>query len=310
MAKTYEEMKKAYETARKAIEECHAEIKNNERMVGQTAGIIQEGAKEIGLRVQQLKDGGATGTDIAAFQGDAEVKKMLAEVNNFFASLDKELKQIATAHAAAKTKHVKAFWDTKTALEAEIKDRKKAVSTKLGTGNKSLPDMEKMLADMNKFKDSAAFVGVDAFEPETVDSHKREFNFQVKDQIASTKQAKLSAQQQMLDEQALNERNLAKHVGVGKTSVAAAVAAEKSAKEAVAKKDGGALNAAKVEAAKALKAVSDIDQIFDRAYADDWIRSKINASKIKGKIDGTAKSIKETAKALDAIAKRVAALKV
>ena len=61
MAKTYEEMKKAYETAKKAIEECHAEIKNNERMVGQTAGIIQEGAKEIGLRVQQLKDGGATG---------------------------------------------------------------------------------------------------------------------------------------------------------------------------------------------------------------------------------------------------------
>lgn len=310
MAKSYEELKKAYETAKKAIEECHTEIKNNERMVGQTAGIIQEGAKEIGLRVQQLKDGGATGTDLAAFQNDAEIKKMLAEVNNFFASLDKELKKIAATHSAAKTKHVKAFWDTKTALEAEIKDRKKAVSTKLGVGNKSLPDMEKMLADMNKFKDTAAFVGVDAFDPETVESHKKEFNFQVKDQIASTKEVKLSAQQQMLDEQALNERNLAKHVGVGKTAVAAAIAAEKAGKEAVQKKDAGGLNAAKAEAEKAFKVVSAIDQIFDRAYADDWIRSKINTSKIKGKIEGTAKSMKETAKAIDAIAKRVAALKI
>lgn len=308
MAEKYDELKKAYDTAKALVEACYLEIKANERVVGQTAGVIKEGVKEIGLRVQHLKDQGAKGSELKDFANDPEIKKMLASIEQFFGSLDKSLKKIAVTHKSAKDKGIKAFWDTKADLETEIKTRKKAVSTKLGTGNKSLPDMEKLLATMDKYKNDASFLGVDGFAPETVEEHRKEFGYAVKDEIAKSKDLRLTSEQQMLDEQALNERNLAKNIGLAKTALTNAQSAHEAAKAALGKKDGATVKKQQEAVAKALAQVQGIESIFTRAFKDDWIKSKIATSSIKSKIEATSKGITQLRQALEVIDLKVKAM--
>ena len=310
MARKIEEFQKGFAEVEKAILACHEAIKNNERFIGQTSGVIDEGINEVGLQVQKLKDKGQSGTTIADFDKDADVKKMLASIEQYVQAIGKELKRVADLHAAAKSKHVKAFWALKKDLEAEIKSRKKEVSTKLNLGNKSLPDMEKLLDRMGKYVDSAVFVGVDAFVPETLDEHRRRVTQGLKQTVAQTKAAKLTAEQQMLDEQALNERNLAKNLGIVKTLAQTIAKASQEAAKAVAAKDAKALQTAKTEIAAAAKQVASIALIFERAFKDDWIKSKIRDSNAKGKIESTAKFITEANAKLKVMAAKVQALKV
>jgi hypothetical protein len=84
--------------------------------------------KELGLRIQQLKSEGATGKALKEFASDPEVKKMVAS--------------------------------------DEIASRKKQVSTKIGTGNKSLADMQKLHAELAKYGDDHELMAVVGFLPE------------------------------------------------------------------------------------------------------------------------------------------------
>lgn len=308
MADKYDELKKTYEAAKAIIEACYIEIKASERVVAQTAGVIQEGTKEIGLRVQKLKDQGAKGTELKDFMGDAEVKKMAASIEQFFGSLDKALQKVSATHKSAKTKGISVFKTARKDLEDEVKTRKKAISTKLGTGNKSLPDLEKLLATMNKYLDDASFMGVDIFVPEMIEQHRKEFAQAVKNEIAKSKDLKLSNEQQMLDEQALNERNLSKNIGLAKTALTTAQSAQQAAKAALAKKDSGTLKKQQEIVTKSLKQVQDIESIFTRAFKDEWIRSKIAASSIKGKIEATSKAATQVRQAIEVIDLQVKAM--
>jgi hypothetical protein len=310
MAEKIDDFKKRYTTLTAAIDTCHEEIKKNERAVGQTAGIVQEGTKVVGNRVQELKDKGQSGTTIADFAKDPEVKTMMASLEQHLVAIDKQLKSIVAVHAQAKSKSVVGFWALKTEVEGEIKSRKKAVSTKLGTGNKSLVDMEKLLVDINKYKDSGTFVGVDIFVPETIEQHRKEFNFAIKDEIAKAKDVRLTAEQQMLDEQALNERNLTKNTSAAKSLVEAIGGAVKKAGDALASKNAKALKEEQELVVKAAKQLAGLASIYDRALKDQWIRSKIKDSSIKGKIEATAKFIGEADSKVAVLAKKVAEMKV
>lgn len=310
MAEKIDDFKKRYTTLTAAIDTCHEEIKKNERAVGQTAGIVQEGTKVVGNRVLELKDKGQSGTTIADFAKDPEVKTMMASLEQHLVAIDKQLKSIAAVHAQAKSKSVVGFWALKTEVEGEIKSRKKAVSTKLGTGNKSLVDMEKLLVDINKYKDSGTFVGVDIFVPETIEQHRKEFNFAIKDEIAKAKDVRLTAEQQMFDEQALNERNLTKNTSAAKSLVEAIGGAVKKAGEALASKNAKALKEEQELVEKAAKQLAGLASIYDRAFKDQWIRSKIKDSSIKGKIEATAKFIGEADSKVAVLAKKVAEMKV
>jgi hypothetical protein len=50
--------------------------------------------------------------------------------------------------------------DLETELTKEIKDRKKQLTTKVGAGNKSVADMEKLLETIKKYKLSAEYKSV------------------------------------------------------------------------------------------------------------------------------------------------------
>ncbi len=291
MAKEYENYKKSFEQIKKEILDIGAEIKKNANFVSQTSGVIKEGVKEIGLRVQELKDAGQTGTTIKDFENDPTVKKMLSAIDGYMNGIEKELKRIAGVHNGDSKKTRDAFWDLKKDLAAEITKRKKEVSTKLGTGNKSLPNMETLLKEMDKYKDSAAFVAVDIFIPEDIADHRKELKRDIEDQIKSTKEAKLSAEQKMLDEQALNIRNLLKNVAQAKNLCEAILKLCVAAEKALEERNQKALMTAKAEIPKPLKELGELAAIGERALKDTWIKSKIEDSKDKAKILGGIKSI-------------------
>ena len=56
MAATFEDFKKQYEAIKSKVVGYAAAIDKDQRFMGQTVGIIKEGVKEVGLRVQELKD--------------------------------------------------------------------------------------------------------------------------------------------------------------------------------------------------------------------------------------------------------------
>jgi len=308
MAEKYDELKKAYEAAKVIIENCQTEIKANERAIGQTTGVIDEGVKEIGLRVQKLKDQGAKGADLDDFIKDPEVKKMVASIEQFLGSIDKALKKVDVVHKAAKVKGIAAVNNIKKDLQDEIKTRKKALTTKLGTGNKSLPDMEKLLAAITKYQDEAAFLGVDIFVVEDIEEHRRKFLKDVKAEIAKSKDLRLTAEQQLLDEQALNERNLAKNIGLAKTALTNAQSSFEAAKSALTKKDASTLKKEQESVTKALTQVKAIESIFTRAFKDEWIKSKIADSSIKGKIEQASKGVTQLRQAIEVIDLKVKAM--
>jgi hypothetical protein len=88
------------------------------------------------LRIQQLKSEGATGKALKEFASDPEVKKMVAS--------------------------------------DEIASRKKQVSTKIGTGNKSLADMQKLHAELAKYGDDHELMAVVGFLPEEIAGHRKQ----------------------------------------------------------------------------------------------------------------------------------------
>ncbi|MCL4205378.1 MAG: hypothetical protein KJ000_23090 [Pirellulaceae bacterium] len=216
---------------------------------------------------------------------------MLSAIDGYMNGIEKELKRIAGVHNGTSKKTRDAFWDLKKDLAAEITKRKKAVSTKLGTGNKSLPNMETLLKDMDKYKDSAAFVAVDAFMPEEIADHRKELKRDIEDQIKSTKEAKLSAEQKMLDEQALNIRNLLKNVAQAKNLCEAILKFCAAAEKALEERNQKALMTAKAEIPKPLKELGELAAIGERALKDSWIKSKIEDSKDKSKILGGIKAM-------------------
>ena len=290
MAKQYEEFAKTIKEAMKALASAAEEYDKDQRFLGQTTGVIQEGVKEVGLRVQELKHRGNTGTDIKDFADDAEVKTMLASINGYMDGLKKELAHAAEVHKKT-TPMVKLAYDTKTALAKEIKDRKKALSTKLGTGNKSLPDMEKLLADLEKYMGTSEFARVEAFVPEPYAQHEKDLARKLGETVKMAKEKRLSSEQKELDQQALNLRNLVKNVSIAnkmRDEVLGLCAAVAKASQSG---DQKGLVTAKAAIAAPLKELGRLAGIGERALKDDWILGGIKASKDKSKIEAGLHSI-------------------
>ncbi len=309
MAKSLEEFKKSFADVKAQVTAAQEEIKKNANAISQTSGVMHEGVKEVGLRIQELKNAGDKGASVADFMWDPQVKSMMDSVNKYMKQIEGECTRMAGLHTGSFKKTKDLFWDTKKALKADIDARKKAVSTKLGTGNKSLPDLEKLLADMNGFTDGA-FTTFDAFEPETAAEHKRQLDEWLKEEVGKTKEAALSAFQKQMDEQALNTRVLNGNVSKAKTLLASVLAECKKGEEAHKAKKTPALMTAKLEAEKHNKALKELADKYERAQQDQWIMSNARASKDSGAIMAGMKSIVDTRNQGKAAFLKLAALKL
>ena len=292
MPKEYEKFKAEWAVVLKEINQGLEEKKKDDGVVAQTSGIIDEGIKEIGMRVAKLKEGGATGADIKDYLGDKEVKDMMQGVTEHLLVLEKELKRIDALHRGPWVVSKKKFWDLRTGLANEIAARKKQVSTKVGLGNKSLPDMVKLLAEIDKVKDSS-FTTWDAFVPEEIAQHRKEVNFKLKDAIAKSKEQHLSEYQHMMMEQGLNTRVLKGNFNKAKTLYQTVLAEVAKAETALKEKKAPELATAQQEAAKAAKELVTIVDPYEKAPSDVWLRTKIAESKDRSTIETGIKNFIE-----------------
>lgn len=292
MAKEIEKFKAEWVVVKKEVTQGLEDIKANAQLVGQTTGIITEGTKEIGKRVQELKDAGRTGDDIKDFIDDPEVKTMMKGVTDFLLSLEKELKRVDTLHGGAWTKTKEKFWKLHKELDAEIKTRKKKVSTKLGVGNKSLPDMEKLLKEINKFKDKE-FTTFDVFVPEEIAQHRKEVNFKLQDEIRKAKDVRLTEYQAMMMEQGLNTRHLKTNFGKAKKIFEAINQLYQTAEDAQRDRKATDLSDAQKEADKLYLQLAEMVDPYEKAPQDQWISAMIKKSKDRSTIENGIKAFSD-----------------
>jgi hypothetical protein len=290
MAKELENFKKEWASVQKAVADAKTEINKNAGVVAQTTGVIDEGIKQLGLEVQACKDRGMQGTKLDDFLSDKDVKQASDSIDKYLAQLEKELKRIDGLYKGDFKKTKDRFWDLKADLDKEIKSRGKKVSTKLGTGNKSLPDMEKLAAEIKKYTDST-FSYLDVFVPESIDDHRKTFEKRIAEQVKATKEAKLSAFQQQMREQMMNTRVLKGNVGKAKRLFEEIGQAVDQANTALEQKDAGAFNGLKLQAAAKFKELKEINDEYTKAMQDEWIRGLIKASKDKSAIEKSLSSI-------------------
>lgn len=313
MAKDYDKFKSEWAVVKKEITKGLEDIKKNAQHVAQTSGVITEGTKELGRRVQELKDQGRQGDELKDFLDDREVKQMSDSINQFLLSLDSELKRVDTLHKGSWVKTKDKFWKLRKELEAEIKTRKKSLSTKLGTGNKSLPNMEALLKEIDKVKDRD-FTTFDAFTPETIAQHRKETGFKIQDEIRKAKNVRLSEYQKMMMEQGLNTRNIQQSFVKAKSLYQELLKAAQETKTLnstispnTPSSPGRVSNSNEVQAAKkTVKQLHDelikIAQLYEEAPKDQWIRARIQSSKDRSKIESAIKSfIQMKLKAVDTL---------
>lgn len=309
MAKSLEEFKKSFDEVKKGVTSAMEDIKKNANALSQTSGVMHEGVKEIGMRIQKLKDAGDKGSSVADFMWDNEVKTMMNSVNSYMTQLTAECNRLAGLHKGAFATTKTKFWDTKKALVADIADRKKKVSTKVGLGNKSLPDLEKLLVEMNKYTDGA-FITFDSFTPETAAEHKSQLDLWLKEEVGKTKDATLTAFQKQMDEQALNTRVLNGNVGKARTMLAAVQAELAKGEKAFKAKKLPDLMTAKLNAEKQNKALGVMADMYERAQGDQWIMSNANASKDKATILAGMKAVIDMEVTSSTAFKKLAAMKL
>src|ERR1051326_91270 len=128
MADTYEDFKKRYAAIVQAIDNGNELSRKVQQWTGQSSGILKEACKEIGKRVQELKDKGATGTALKDFQSDPEIQGQLKYINDFLARTETELKKMAAEANGPVQKAINDFRKLKKEMEEEIQKRKKKAS--------------------------------------------------------------------------------------------------------------------------------------------------------------------------------------
>ena len=236
MAKSLAQFQTEFKAIQQLVGEHNQDIFGNAQLVAQTTGVISEGIKVLGERIQELRDEGRTGADIAAFKDDAEVTKFLGGIDDHLSSLERELTRITRLHQTDFAKTKARFVTLKRDVQAEIAARKKQVSTKLGLGNKSLPDLVKLLTALNTYQDGGAYSPFEVFTPEKMTEHKAIFDKRIKTEISKAKDVRLSEHQKMLQQQALSTRNLKGNLARAKTHMEAVELGVTKAKDALAQR--------------------------------------------------------------------------
>ena len=288
MAETYERFKKTFDDIEKRISDIHDAIERNERFMGQTSGMINEGVKVIGNRVQELKDIGQKGKDIDDFTGDSELDQSLKAVEQSLSGIKSELTRMATVDKARQVL-MSDFKALTKEIKNEIEVRKKKPSTKLG-GNKSLPSMVQLLDSMKKVADGKVYLKLEGFVLEDYAEHQKDFKNNLSRELAKTKDVRLNAEQQMLDTQALDLRNLTKNVGRSENLRDSILEQCKVMQDALSKNDNKALLTAKAEVPQYTRELADLASMGERVLKNDFIRRKVENSPDRRKIEsGLAK---------------------
>ncbi|UPH69902.1 hypothetical protein LGT41_0008705 [Abyssibius alkaniclasticus] len=170
--------------------------------------MLWEAAAEIGREVQKSKDNGVVGTDLKDFLKEAGVLSVMKAVQTTLGATAKE--ESVLTKIKSDSESTLADIDKLVAkIGKEIDDRKKKKDRKLlAVDSKSLPEMEKLLASLQKAR-TALFDNVITDIKGTkwsLASVRRSFDTQVAKEISKTKADRKAGDQAANDNRALDLR--------------------------------------------------------------------------------------------------------
>ena len=309
MAKSLDDFKNRFNALKKAVDTLSDEIESSQNNIKNHFGVIQEGCKEIGTRIAKLRLDGVEGKTLDDYRkADPETATLYNGTEQFINSIATE----AGKHQGFKTRAQKIVSDT-TALanemDAEIKDRKKALSTKLGTGNKSLPDMEKLRKELASWSEGQ-YNELTAFSPSTVDFYKNKRTTLLNAAVSKAPAVVLKADEQELDAQGMNVRHLGNTAGKVKTQLDVIYDALSKGTGAAGSGDAEEVANQKKRVVQPLQVIEQEATKVERAAGNSTIKHNIGLSKDKGKILAFVKTILEARTEARGAAKQVALLKV
>jgi uncharacterized protein with GYD domain len=236
---------------------------------GHLDNLLGEYAKEIGRRVRELREKGTAGTTINDFKTDAEVKKLLASADTFLAQIEALNKQVKGLETGAWHQLDVKYQTLQKDLTAEIAARKKQVSTKLGTGNKSLPDMEKLLKDSTPLAKRIVNLAQYSVKSKTlmdVSVNKRRFDFNLAEEMGKSKGKALREDEADIFSSLLSDRNLKFAYASANAAYKDVMATIDGAKAAQGTDQAKALKDAQVKVATQLKKLDEVVDKYQKAY--------------------------------------------
>jgi hypothetical protein len=296
-------LKKEFEAADEAMEKS-----GHNR--GHLDHLTEEGARAVGDRVRELREKGMPGQTLDDFKGDPEVRELLKHLSEFMDTLDKhiaELRALATGpwkqsvlrHNAleadvAAAIDVREKLETRLAtlkkeLDAEVKARSKQLTTKVGVGNKSLPDMKKLQATVDKtsipdlpklddmlaeLKDRDAMTKQmklmrDYLTTSAVmkkpDTYRTNLEGYLKQELAKSKDKAVSQEQNELFARLLVDRNINKYTNQVRVLNKEVLQHIADAKAALFAKNNSELQSAKINAARQFKTLNAIVTKYEEA---------------------------------------------
>lgn len=279
MSKELDKYKKEFASIKKDVAAANTEINKNAQALGQTSQVRDQGCLQLGLEIQRCKDDGMKGKTVYDFDSDKEVKACLASLNNFQKQIEKELIRITNLYNKDFADIKKRFAQLKADLKAECDKRDAKKNRKvLAVDSKSLPDLQKLLAEINKYADKE-FATLAFFQPETVKEHDTALAKKLVDAVKQTKDVKLTKFQEQMAGQALDERVMGKKLQQAMKIYKVCIGHCMVAQEAIKTRQNKTLMENKILAAKEFKALQEIIAPYQLAQKDDWLKSKIRGNK-------------------------------
>jgi len=271
MPKAYEAFKKEFDAIKKEFEACDEETDNSGHVRGHHDAMIEQGARAVGEQVRTLREAGKAGDTLDDFKDDPEVKRDLAEIELHVVAIDKEMARIRALSAGPWRKTLARYTTLEKDLVTEIAARKKEISTKVGLGNKSLPDMEKLLVAVKNpngmYKQFKLMRDYTTTTPSYKDptKHRKERDRYLAVELAKSKDKAMSEAQAELFERLLVDRNFNKYSVRVRALYDGVLKAAADGKTALAGKDAGALATAQAGGSKQLKELDDSANQYSQA---------------------------------------------
>lgn len=286
MAKQLEQFKKEFQVIENKALEYVRTLTQFETSNNNARAFIAEGAIEIGLRVQKIKNTGFQGKTLKDFLGDPAVKKAAAEIDAMVNRRETELAKMLQLKAKG-LELIKSSQKLGGEMQAEINNRKKQLSTKLGIGNKSLPGM---ITELEKLRNALNEKGALYELKDMLDNldqpgeWKEKRDDAIDRELGKTKDAAISSQQRAMLKQALDLRHLTTMLARVTKLKSDFDTAAKLAAEAKKSNKAPELKKAKADAATAAKNIVAAVEPLEKAVNDPFVSSQVRNSKDGGSI--------------------------
>jgi hypothetical protein len=270
MAKTLALFKKEFEDLKKLASTSVEEIGSLDHNMNHYQQMLNEGFKEVGLRIHALRDAGTPGTKIEDFMGDREMAVMIKELSGYRDSG----KQAALKAKAIRDTQFKAIRTRMQALQdgltTEIADRKKKFASKTLGINQSVKEMDPLLAEVTTYAGRNPDYELIRHDPGsyTAAQFDRQYAGLLAEELSKSKAVALSDQQQMLLKQSLAVRTLELNLSKARAAYAEVAKQAKLAQTAQKARDIQGLARAKQAAAAGLAKTEAVIAPYEKVAKD------------------------------------------